>query len=440
MRRRAASLAVDHTPRAVSRRLGRRPSPSYLHDFIYGAVDGAVTTFAVVAGVAGASLDDTVVIILGGANLVADGFQHGREQLPGLTRRAPATRARRAARSSSTSGWCPRASARRSVRSTRRRASRAWTSSEWSTSSSDRELWAETMMSEELGFGSTEPNEYRALSTLAAFLTVGFLPLLVYVYDVAAPGDVEDPFLWSAVMTGVAFLVVGGMKARFVDQPWWRSALETLAVGGLAAALACAAGAILGNGLSGAPAEHARVHSLWIASRMSRRAARRAGAIAPIAPTTTASSRNTRSCGTGTLKPTPRSSTANRQPREEDADGRPEQAADQRRDDVADQSPHLRRRRADRPEHAELARALVDRQEQAVRDPEHGDHDAHGQQRVEQIDDLVELCVDVVAVLVAGPDRRRRELLERGLHLGLRQPHVAAGEQPDEVRHRVARR
>ena len=69
----------------------------------------------------------------------------------------------------------------------------------------------------------------------------------MYVYDVAAPGDVEDPFLWSAVMTGVAFLVVGGMKARFVDQPWWRSALETLAVGGLAAALAYAAGAILGN-------------------------------------------------------------------------------------------------------------------------------------------------------------------------------------------------
>jgi vacuolar iron transporter family protein len=74
MRRRAESLAAEHTPRAVSRRLGRRPSPSYLHDFIYGAVDGAVTTFAVVAGVAGASLDDTVVIILGGANLVADGF------------------------------------------------------------------------------------------------------------------------------------------------------------------------------------------------------------------------------------------------------------------------------------------------------------------------------------------------------------------------------
>lgn len=103
-------------------------------------------------------------------------------------------------------------------------------------------------MSEELGFASTEPNEYRAaLSTLAAFLTVGFLPLLVYVYDLAAPGDVSDPFFWSALMTGVGFLVVGAMKSRFVDQAWWRSALETLAVGGLAAALAYAAGAVLQN-------------------------------------------------------------------------------------------------------------------------------------------------------------------------------------------------
>ena len=102
------------------------------------------------------------------------------------------------------------------------------------------------MMIEELGYGSTEPNEYRAaLATLAAFLTVGFLPLLVFVYDLAAPGDVDNAFTWSAVMTGIAFLVVGGMKSRFVDQSWWRSALETLLVGGPAAVLAYAAGALL---------------------------------------------------------------------------------------------------------------------------------------------------------------------------------------------------
>jgi VIT1/CCC1 family predicted Fe2+/Mn2+ transporter len=111
---------------------------------------------------------------------------------------------------------------------------------------SDRELWAQTMMSEELGFGSTEPNEYRAaLSTLAAFITIGFLPLLVYVYDLIRAGDVSEPFLWSALLTALAFLVVGGMKARFTDQSWWRSAVETLTIGGLAAALAYGAGALL---------------------------------------------------------------------------------------------------------------------------------------------------------------------------------------------------
>jgi hypothetical protein len=66
---------------------------------------------------------------------------------------------------------------------------------------------------------------------LLAFLTIGFLPLLVYVYDLAAPGDVDDAFLWREIMTGVASAVVGGMKSRFVEQAWWRSALETVAVG-----------------------------------------------------------------------------------------------------------------------------------------------------------------------------------------------------------------
>ena len=45
-----------------------------IEDFVYGATDGAVTTFAIVAGVVGASLSPSIVIILGFANLFADGF------------------------------------------------------------------------------------------------------------------------------------------------------------------------------------------------------------------------------------------------------------------------------------------------------------------------------------------------------------------------------
>jgi VIT1/CCC1 family predicted Fe2+/Mn2+ transporter len=67
----------------------------------------------------------------------------------------------------------------------------------------------------------------------------------VFVYDVAGLGDVANPFAWSAALTGVAFFIVGALKASFVDQAWWRAGIETLLVGGAAAALAYAAGVLL---------------------------------------------------------------------------------------------------------------------------------------------------------------------------------------------------
>jgi VIT1/CCC1 family predicted Fe2+/Mn2+ transporter len=243
---RSRSLEAEHTPAGVSARLRRRPAPSYLHDFTYGAVDGAVTTFAVVAGVAGANLDETVVIILGVANLIADGFSMAVSNFLGS--RAERQRRERARREEEAHIRLVPEGEREEIRQIF--AAKGFDGRDLDrivqVITSDPERWTETMMREELGFASTEPNEVRAaLATLVAFVTVGFLPLAAYVYDLAAPGRVENAFTWSAVMTGIAFLVVGGLKSRFVDQSWWRSALETLAVGGLAAALAYAAGALL---------------------------------------------------------------------------------------------------------------------------------------------------------------------------------------------------
>ena len=67
-------LEHSRAPEAIARRLKAKPTHSYLRDFVYGAIDGIVTTFAVVAGVAGARLSTAIVVILGLANLVADGF------------------------------------------------------------------------------------------------------------------------------------------------------------------------------------------------------------------------------------------------------------------------------------------------------------------------------------------------------------------------------
>src|SRR3972149_2151385 len=64
----------DHPPPPAGARRAAGPRHNYLRDWVYGGIDGAVTTVAVVAGVTGASLSPGVVVVLGVANLGADGF------------------------------------------------------------------------------------------------------------------------------------------------------------------------------------------------------------------------------------------------------------------------------------------------------------------------------------------------------------------------------
>ncbi len=71
---RRIDLDHGHEPHEIADRLRSGPSVSYLRDWVYGGIDGAVTTFAVVAGVLGANMSPRVILILGAANLLADGF------------------------------------------------------------------------------------------------------------------------------------------------------------------------------------------------------------------------------------------------------------------------------------------------------------------------------------------------------------------------------
>ena len=64
----------EHTHEAIRERLAAGPGQSYLRDWVYGGIDGTVTTFAVVSGVVGAHLAARVILILGSASLIADGF------------------------------------------------------------------------------------------------------------------------------------------------------------------------------------------------------------------------------------------------------------------------------------------------------------------------------------------------------------------------------
>lgn len=231
---------------AVRSRLAEKRSPSYLQDFIYGAIDGTVTTFAVVAGVEGANLDETIVVLLGGANLIADGFSMAASNFLGT--RAEAQQRERSRHEEERHVDLLPEGEREEIRQIF--AAKGFEGGELEgvvdVITANRERWIETMMTEELGLSPTPRSAIRAaFATFFAFVTVGFLPLFVFVYELATPGEVGHKFTWSALMTAAAFAIVGAVKSRFVDQPWWRSALETLAVGGTAAALAYAAGAVL---------------------------------------------------------------------------------------------------------------------------------------------------------------------------------------------------
>ena len=237
-------LAAEHTADAVQRRLGQPPPASYLRDFVYGAIDGAVTTFAVVAGVEGAGLSATTVIILGVANLGADGFSMAVSNFLGS--KAEKERRDRARREEERHIELIPEGEREEVRQLF--AGKGFDGAQLEhivdVITADREVWIATMMSEELGYGHDVSNPWKAASaTFIAFVLIGALPLAPFILDLWA--DVASPFIWSMVLTGVAFFTVGGLKAGFVERSFWRSGFETLAVGATAAALAYALGAAL---------------------------------------------------------------------------------------------------------------------------------------------------------------------------------------------------
>jgi len=240
------SLKRQHSPFSISQRLDKGPSYSYLKDFIYGATDGTVTTFAIVAGVSGAGLPFAVVVVLGLANLLADGFSmavssflgnQSEEQLREKVRQEEFEQIR----------VYPKGEVEE-VRQIFQRQGFAGEDLEKIVSviTADKKLWVDTMLNFEFGFSGVSANpRFAAFVTFCAFVVVGALPLLPFLWNWLVVVSFSQPFLWSCVFAGLAFFGSGVVKARFVVASWFRSGLECLVVGGVAAGLAFGVGVVL---------------------------------------------------------------------------------------------------------------------------------------------------------------------------------------------------
>ncbi len=238
-------LEADHTRVAIAARLAAGYQHSYLRDLVLGAIDGCVTTFAVVSGVAGAGLPTSVVVVLGVANLLADGFSMAVSNFQGI--RAEQQMRERARRTEERHLDQVPEGEREEIRQIFARKGVAGDDLEQLVRilTSDRRLWVDTMLEQELGLSLAGPSAWRAgAATFGAFVIVGLVPLLIFLCELLA-GPAAYPYFWSTLLTGGAFFAVGAVKGRFVERPWYRSGVETLGLGGLAAMLAYFVGYLL---------------------------------------------------------------------------------------------------------------------------------------------------------------------------------------------------
>ena len=229
-----------HSPEEIGERLAAGPRPSYLRDWVYGGIDGAVTTFAVVAGVVGAELQPAVVVVMGFANLAADGFSMAAGNYLG-TRAEREDLARLEEVEHRHIDLVPDGE-REEVRQIYRGKGFGGEELERAVAviTADRSRWVRTMLTEEYGLPTEVRSPLRAAaSTFAAFCLCGLAPLLPYLFGA------RGAFLASALLTGAVFFAIGSAKSRWSPSPWWSSGLSTLLVGGLAASLAYVVGAAL---------------------------------------------------------------------------------------------------------------------------------------------------------------------------------------------------
>lgn len=233
-------LEHDHSPDAIRERLDQGPRNSYLRDWIYGGIDGAVTTFAVVSGVVGARLTPSIVVVLGLANLLADGFSMAASNYSGS--RAESEEEARLREVELRHIRLAPEGEREELRQIflKKGLPEAVVAQVVDSISADRERWVRTMLTEEYGLPLASRSPWAAaLATFSAFLVCGGVPLLPYIFGMPAP------FLSASILTGLVFFGIGSASSRWSTRAWWRGGLETLGIGGGAAFLAWFVGRLL---------------------------------------------------------------------------------------------------------------------------------------------------------------------------------------------------
>ncbi len=240
--------AAAHTPQAIAQALEEHggAGSQYLGELVYGGLDGIITTFAVVSGVAGAELGSGIVLIMGLANLLADGFSmavgaylsnkseqefYQKEYQRELWEIEHFPEGERAELLEiyQHQGYSPEEATQITEIKTR-----------------NQQRWVNAMMIDELGMLKDESNPVlNAVATFVAFLVAGSMPLLVYVIGLAVTVPAQAAFPIAVSLSGLGLFILGAAKSLFTRRNALLSGFEMLIVGGMAASVAYLVGVLL---------------------------------------------------------------------------------------------------------------------------------------------------------------------------------------------------
>jgi len=236
-----------HSPNEIGKEPWHKTEQGkYIGQAVYGASDGIVTTFAAISGIAGANLNPKIAIIVGLANLFADGISMAigdylsekseREYIVAEKERemwevehmpeAEKLEVKEIYKAKGLSG--------------------EKLNNLVDAITSNKEIWVQTMLHEELGLFEDDTNPLKsAVVTFLSFVIAGFMPLIAYVFASQWQFLLQNQFLISCIITGLTLFFVGALRQVVTGVKWYKGGFEMLLVGGLSASVAYLIGWIL---------------------------------------------------------------------------------------------------------------------------------------------------------------------------------------------------
>ncbi|NAW87102.1 VIT1/CCC1 transporter family protein [Photobacterium halotolerans] len=236
-------LSREHRPEVIRERLKRPAKENLASDVVLGGIDGCVTTFAVVSGVVGAGFSPVVALVLGFANLLADGFSMAVSNYESIKTQGEFIKSIRDQEQEHIKK-IPEGE-REEIRQIFKNKGFSGETLEKivDTISADQQLWIDTMLIEEHGVQKTNRNPVKAaIATFASFVLIGSVPLIPFMM----PGlDKSAQFAGSACLAALMFFSIGALKSRLFAKPVFLAGISTLFTGGVAASLAFLVGYVL---------------------------------------------------------------------------------------------------------------------------------------------------------------------------------------------------